>query len=506
MEEERKPKVQFNTTGPDEKKPRLKMGSFGSASSAAIMEGIQAGNINISDAPMVELDSQSTNRNNELMAELDRRKKIKSVVVPVDDLEVKTALRAHGQPACLFGERPADRRERLRQLLAALVEAGVKVDKKIEQAVAPVEEKIDESSIWYHEGSQELYIARYWIAEYSLPRARTRIAKQKEEEAKPPAEKAARLQELHKRLRVVTNSCSQVGDDRPISFCHFSPNSEMLATGSWSGLCKLWTVPDCEPIRVLRGHNDRVGAIVFHPQATLGLSETSLGLASCAADGSVYLWNLTSDTPIAELEGHSQRVSRLAYHPSGRFLGTACFDNSWRLWDLGTCGEVLHQEGHSRPVYNIAFHVDGSIVATSAMDGCGRLWDLRSGKCILLMDGHLSGVLGVDFSPNGVHLATGGDDHLVKVWDLRKAKCVYTIPAHTNLVSHLKYQVTDGNYLITASYDNTAKIWTHPGWAPIRTLAGHESKVMAVDISSNQQYIATASYDRTFKLWTSDES
>jgi len=49
MEEERKPKVQFSTTGPDEKKPRLKMGSFGSASSAAIMEGIQAGNINISD-------------------------------------------------------------------------------------------------------------------------------------------------------------------------------------------------------------------------------------------------------------------------------------------------------------------------------------------------------------------------------------------------------------------------------------------------------------------------
>ena len=33
-------------------------------------------------------------------------------------------------------------------------------------------------------------------------RARTRLAKQKEEEAKPPSEKAARLQELHKNLRV----------------------------------------------------------------------------------------------------------------------------------------------------------------------------------------------------------------------------------------------------------------------------------------------------------------
>ena len=71
----------------------------------------------------------------------------KSVVVPVDDMEVKTKLREHGQPACecdiyavyivpmysifcdcgfkllgLFGEGPADRRERLRQLLAGLGE------------------------------------------------------------------------------------------------------------------------------------------------------------------------------------------------------------------------------------------------------------------------------------------------------------------------------------------------------------------------------------------------
>lgn len=49
MEEDKKPKVHFGSSGPDEKKPRLKMSSFGSASSAAIMEGIQAGNINISD-------------------------------------------------------------------------------------------------------------------------------------------------------------------------------------------------------------------------------------------------------------------------------------------------------------------------------------------------------------------------------------------------------------------------------------------------------------------------
>lgn len=34
-------------------------------------------------------------------------------------------------------------------------------------------------------------------------------------------------------LQNLNNFCSQIGDDRPISFCHFSPDSRMLATASW---------------------------------------------------------------------------------------------------------------------------------------------------------------------------------------------------------------------------------------------------------------------------------
>ena len=142
------------------------------------------------------------------------------------------------------------------------------------------------------------------------------------------------------------------------------------------------------------------------------------------------------------------------------------------------------------------------------------------------------------------HVATGSDDNTVNIWDLRRRRCVYTIPAHKNLVSHLKFQGgvqtlasplavpacatsplnltlpllfpspvfllfspslfslppslppsltlslphslppgTTTGYIITSSYDNTAKIWAHPGWMPLKTLAGHEGKVMCVDIS-----------------------
>ena len=40
-----------------------------------------------------------------------------------------------------------------------------------------------------------------------------------------------------------------------------------------------------------------------------------------------------------------------------------------------------------------------------------------------------------------------------------------------------------GDFILTASYDCTAKVWAHPGWTPLKTLAGHEGKLMCVDLS-----------------------
>lgn len=42
--------------------------------------------------------------------------------MPTDDSEVKVKLRAMGEPICYFGEGPADRRERLRDLLSRVGE------------------------------------------------------------------------------------------------------------------------------------------------------------------------------------------------------------------------------------------------------------------------------------------------------------------------------------------------------------------------------------------------
>ena len=164
-------------------------------------------------------------------------------------------------------------------------------------------------------------------------------------------------------------------------------------------------------------------------------------------------------------------------------------------------------------------------------------------------------MLAIDFCPDGVRVATGSEDHSVRIWDLRKRAAVYVIPGHRSLVSQVRWAPDGGHWLLTASYDCVAKVsgprrrldgrlacgigvcWfalhpptpthLHPPPAPqtpqlpplllpllsprqvwsardyklLRTLAGHEGKVMGADVSPQGDRIATCSYDRTLKMW-----
>jgi U4/U6 small nuclear ribonucleoprotein PRP4 len=93
-------------------------------------------------------------------------------------------------------------------------------------------------------------------------------------------------------IQKFANLGSQIGDERPISQVRFSPNNQVLATGSWSGTVKLWNVPACTPICALRGHKDRVGGVAWHPQATISQSEDAVNLVSGGGEGNVNLWSM----------------------------------------------------------------------------------------------------------------------------------------------------------------------------------------------------------------------
>ncbi|KAG0147078.1 hypothetical protein CROQUDRAFT_656542 [Cronartium quercuum f. sp. fusiforme G11] len=470
-----------------------------------------------------------------LLSSLDRATRSRQLAVPTNEVAIRVRLRELGEPMTLFGERPEDRRDRLRYVLSQIAEAkgwelekeGATGDQEDDSKDGHDEEDGDEE--FYTEGTEDLLEARRAIADFSLANARKRIIRQKLEANLPLSKIMATRKAVYAELKTYTNLGSQVGDERPISMVRFSPNSQLLASGSWTGTAKVWNVPSCTPYadekdskNVFKGHTDRIGGLAWHPDATLGQSTSSVNLVTGGADSKVQLWSLTSDKPLRTLEGHGARVCKVAFHPAGRHIASASFDTTWRLWDAETGTELLTQEGHSREVYSLEFQSDGALLCSGGLDAIGRVWDLRSGKTVMVLDGHVKDILAIDFSPNGHQIATGSNDDNIRIWDIRSLKAVYTIPAHTSSVSDVRFFRTpvsgSFHYPFTLDLDSkerdakrsaaayltggTVKQEEEEEETQRRALEGEKE---GVEVPLSGMYLASCGYDGYVKLWSADD-
>lgn len=70
-----------------------------------------------SSGETLEMEERVSERQQDALAEFERRRRARQITVSTDDAEVKAGLRALGEPITLFGEGPADRRERWRMLV-----------------------------------------------------------------------------------------------------------------------------------------------------------------------------------------------------------------------------------------------------------------------------------------------------------------------------------------------------------------------------------------------------
>jgi U4/U6 small nuclear ribonucleoprotein PRP4 len=472
----------------------------------------------------------ASHQTSSLLDEFARKRKAAAIAVPTDDKRVRTQLRSRGEPITLFGERPEDRRDRLRALLYSEQEGGGEDEDMRDVGDSSSDDGDEAEEEFYTEGSKELLEARRDIARYSLPRTAQRIAYQKEESTIPVETHVKHRKGIKERLSGFELFGSQIAGERPVSMVRFSPNGELIASGDWGGSIKLLDVPNLETKMTLRGHKSMIGGIAWYPGATMPSSTVTpdnLNLASAGGDGDIHLWSLTQDTPISTLSGHTARAVRTAFHPSGRYLASASYDTTWRLWDVNTTQELLLQEGHSKEVFTVAFNGDGSLAASAGLDSIGRIWDLRSGRTIMFLDAHVAPIHALDWGSDGYRVLTGSADGFAKCWDLRAVRETATIGAHRGGVTDLKWFTgsdgpcsgnpinrddqgamqpkKSGTFMVSAGFDKAVNIFSADDWAMCKSLTGHDGTVLAADVTDDARYIASCGRDRTVKLWARDD-
>jgi serine/threonine protein kinase len=177
------------------------------------------------------------------------------------------------------------------------------------------------------------------------------------------------------------------GHTRPVGAVVFSPNGQLLATGSDDGTARLWDTTGRgtidRPLATLTGHSGRpVGVVVFSPNGQL--------LATGSGDGTARLWDTTGrgtvDRPLATLTGHTDWVGAVVFSPNGQLLATGSIDGTARLWDTtgrGTVDRPLATlTGHTNWVDAVAFSPNRQLLATSSRDNTARLWNVDAGSLV----------------------------------------------------------------------------------------------------------------------------
>jgi len=194
----------------------------------------------------------------------------------------------------------------------------------------------------------------------------------------------------------------------------------------------------------------------------------------------------------------SELSRSLAFNPFDTNIFASGESNRIRLWDTNTQEYVAILEGHSGGEINsLAFHPkQPNLLASGDSKGTIKFWDISNLKypsIVAMFKDHTNSVTSLAFQSKEPYLlASGSEDHTIMLWDVKFTKKniidiisfftrkkelklpvvieklinnytfspkIITLKEHTNAVNSVAFHPDQPNILVSASMDNTIKLW-----------------------------------------------
>jgi WD40 repeat protein len=99
-------------------------------------------------------------------------------------------------------------------------------------------------------------------------------------------------------------------------------------------------------------------------------------------------------------------------------------------------------------------------------------------------------------------LSASGDNTL-KIWDAESGLCLLTLSGHSSLVLGCAWS-PDGRRVLSGSADNTLKIWDAESGLCLLTLSGHSKIVNGCAWSPDGSQVLSCSNDGTLRIWDAE--
>jgi len=285
-----------------------------------------------------------------------------------------------------------------------------------------------------------------------------------------------------------------IGPLAPVTAVAFSPDGKLLAAGSY-GEVAIWNMELGRPIHVLTDFLGTANDLRFSPDGKL--------LATAGghppAKGALRLFRTDDWKLAAVLRGHEDVVFGIAFHPNGKQLASASFDKTVRIWSLESFKAQAQLTGHSDIVYAVAFSPDGKWVVSASKDRSLRVVDTAGWKGRLTLSGMNQDVIAVAVSPDGKHIVSAGYEPALRWWNPETGVSTALHPGHAEGVNELCFS-KNGRWLASAGSDRTVRLWDGRRGAPERSLQLN-SIVYAVAFSPDGKSLACGTFDGRVSLW-----
>jgi WD40 repeat protein len=267
--------------------------------------------------------------------------------------------------------------------------------------------------------------------------------------------------------------------------------------------------------------NGQLVSSLTHQAAVRAIGVDGSRMLVLTGDKKVTLWDLTGSAKLAEFAGDAGSAS-LVLSPDRRRMAAAFNDSQrWhlRIWDGERHTELLARTFELKDISDIVARFtsdNGHLVvlvrrfgapqklyvfdaATAALvaepedfsrprgdptivfakgarrllvypynTGDGEVWDAATGQKVGIIPGMSSGSNAV-FSADEQWIAVALPDYKIQIWDAARSTLHKVLSGHTGSITSMRFS-PDGRYLLSGSYDGTARVWLVATGEPVRTL------------------------------------
>lgn len=337
-----------------------------------------------------------------------------------------------------------------------------------------------------------------------------------------------------------------------VTAAQFSPQTNHLLTCDWRGRAVLWdvetgqivwnerhhlkTITECVftadgkevltssadqtvsridvttgqeiPGKILK-HRSSVTSLALSPDQSRILTVSILDSDLLNPGSILTVWDAKTSEKLQEFETAEFAINDVDFSPTGSHAIAVTTENVVRGLNLSTTQvdelfgkPLIDFDSQGRLVWAARFTDDGNSILTVGGSEA-HVWEATTMREEMAFTPH-GAVAAADFSPDGMWVVTGSWDNSAKIWDAQTGQALIKLQkGHTGYINSAVFS-PNSRMVLTSSDDQTAVLWNAQTGKVLRTLRGHDGRVRQAIFSPDGSKILTVSNDKTARLWDAE--